>query len=90
MMTIPRLMLITIMAALAYLGLAVLAWGGFAAFFSHPALIALAITLLVLSDAGVFSGGNLSPSVREDRANRWVIVGFGLIGAARRLSAGVH
>jgi hypothetical protein len=28
----------------------------------------------------VFSGGNLSPGVREDRANRWVIVAFGLIG----------
>jgi hypothetical protein len=34
MMTTPRLLLITITATLAYLGLAVLAWGGFAAFFS--------------------------------------------------------
>jgi hypothetical protein len=66
-------MLITIIATLAYLGLAILAWGGFAAFFSHPALIALAITLLVLSGVAVFSGGNLSPGVREDRANRWVM-----------------
>jgi protein-S-isoprenylcysteine O-methyltransferase Ste14 len=73
-------MLVTIIATLAYLGLAILAWGGFAAFFSHPALIALAITLLVLSGVAVFSGGNLSPGVREDRANRWVIGAFGLIG----------
>ena len=73
-------MLITILATLAYLGLAVLGWGGFAAFFSHPSLIALAITLLVLSGVAVFSGGNLSPGVREDRANRWVIAAFGLIG----------
>ena len=80
MMTTPRLMLITILATLAYLGLAVLGWGGFAAFFSHPSLIALAITLLVLSGVAVFSGGNLSPGVREDRANRWVIAAFGLIG----------
>jgi hypothetical protein len=36
MMTTPRLMLITIIATLAYLGLAILGWGGFAAFFSHP------------------------------------------------------
>jgi protein-S-isoprenylcysteine O-methyltransferase Ste14 len=79
-MTTPRLMLITILATLAYLGLAVLGWGGFAAFFSHPSLIALAITLLVLSGVAVFSGGNLSPGVREDRANRWVIAAFGLIG----------
>jgi protein-S-isoprenylcysteine O-methyltransferase Ste14 len=76
----PRLMLITIIATLAYLGLAILGWGGFAAFFSHPPLMALAITLLVLSGVAVFSGGNLSPGVREDRANRWVIVAFGLIG----------
>ena len=62
MMTTPRLTLITIIATLAYLGLAILGSGGFAAFFSHPALIALAITLLVLSAVAVFSGGNLSPA----------------------------
>ena len=80
MMITPRIMLITIITTLAYLGLAILSWGGFAAFFSHPALIALAITLLVLSGVAVFSGGNLSPGVREDRANRWVIAAFGVIG----------
>ena len=74
-------MLITIPATtLAYLGLAILGWGGFASFFSHPALIALAITVLMLSGVAVFSGGNLSPGVREDRASRWVIAAFGLIG----------
>jgi hypothetical protein len=76
----PRIAFITLIATLAYLGLAVLGWGGFAAFFSHRALIALAIALFVLSGVAVFSGGNLSPGVREDRANRWVIVAFGLIG----------
>src|SRR5260370_21895654 len=76
----PVLALITIMATLAYLGLAVLGSGGFAAFFSHPPLIALATTLLVLSAVAIFSGGNLSRGVREDRANRWVILAFGLIG----------
>jgi protein-S-isoprenylcysteine O-methyltransferase Ste14 len=76
----PRLTLITIVATLAYLGLAVLGWGGFAAFFSHPALIVLAITLFALSGVALFSGGNLSTGIREDRANRWVIVAFGIIG----------
>src|SRR5580692_4497495 len=75
-----RLALITVAATLAYLGLAILGWGGFAAFFSHPALVALAIMLFALSAVALFSGGNLSPGVREDRANRWVIVAFGLIG----------
>jgi hypothetical protein len=38
-MTTPRLMLITITGTLGYLVLAILGWGGFAAFFSHPRLI---------------------------------------------------
>ncbi len=28
----------------------------------------------------LFSGGNLSTGEREDRANRWVLIAFGLIG----------
>ena len=65
---------------LAYLGLAVLGWGGFAGFFSHPALIALVIATLVMAVAAVFSGGNLSAGEREDRSNRWVIYALGIIG----------
>jgi protein-S-isoprenylcysteine O-methyltransferase Ste14 len=76
----PRLAFFTVVATVAYLGLAILGWGGFAAFFSHPALIALAITLFVLSGAALFSRGNLSAGEREDRGNRWVLVAFALIG----------
>jgi protein-S-isoprenylcysteine O-methyltransferase Ste14 len=76
----PRLAFVTIAGTLAFFGLAVLGWGGFAAFFSHPARIALTVALFALSGAALFSGGNLSPGVREDRANRWVIVAFSLIG----------
>ena len=76
----PKLAVFAVVATLAYLGLAILGWGGFAGFFSHPALIALASTLFVLTGVALFSGGNLSPGEREDRANRWVIAAFGLIG----------
>ena len=76
----PKLVVFTIVGCLAYLGLAILGWGGFAAFFSHAALIALAVVLFVLSGVALFSGGNLSPGEREDRGNRWVLVAFGLIG----------
>jgi protein-S-isoprenylcysteine O-methyltransferase Ste14 len=76
----PRLALVVIGATLAYLGLAVLGWGGFAAFFSHPARIALAIAVFLMAGVALFSGGNLSPGEREDRANRWVLVAFALIG----------
>jgi protein-S-isoprenylcysteine O-methyltransferase Ste14 len=64
----------------AYAGLAILGWGGFRPFFSHPVLIALVVVLVLLSGAAFFAGGNLSPGVREARGNRWVIAVFVLIG----------
>src|ERR1700730_3705229 len=67
-------------ATLCYPGLAILGSGGVAAFFSHPALIALAIITCFLSGAWLLSSGNASPGEREDRANRWVLVVFALIG----------
>jgi protein-S-isoprenylcysteine O-methyltransferase Ste14 len=76
----PRLAVVTIVGTLAYLGLAILGWGGFDAFFAHPARVALAIAVFVLAGAALFSGGNLSPGEREDRANRWVLIVLGLIG----------
>jgi protein-S-isoprenylcysteine O-methyltransferase Ste14 len=71
---------VSIVATLAYLGTAVLGWGGFAAFFSHPARIALAIATFALAGVALFSAGNLSPGEREDRGNRWVIAALTLIG----------
>lgn len=65
-----------------YLGLAVLAWGGIGPFFSHPPLVALALVFAALCVAALFAGGNLSPGVREDRGNRWVIAAVAIIGIA--------
>lgn len=78
----PRssLLLATLVGTLAYLGLVILGMGGFAAFFSHPPLIALTLVLFILSGVAPFSGGNLSSGVREDRRNRWVLTAFGIIG----------
>jgi protein-S-isoprenylcysteine O-methyltransferase Ste14 len=64
----------------AYLGLAVLGWGGFADFFCRPAFIALSVVLFALSGAAFFADGNLSPGEREDRGNRWVLLAFTVIG----------
>ena len=80
MMPTPRLAFITVVGTLAYLGLAILGWGSFAAFFSHPALIALVFVGFVLTGVALFSGGNLSSGEREDRGNRWVLAAFGVIG----------
>jgi protein-S-isoprenylcysteine O-methyltransferase Ste14 len=61
----PKVAFITVVATLAYLGLAILGWGSFAAFFSHPPLIALVIVGFVLTGVALFSGGNLSPGGRR-------------------------
>jgi len=74
-----------LMGAVAYAGLPILAWGGLTwagvrEFLSYPPFCALLIVLFALSIVGIFAGGNLSPGVREDRSNRWVIPAFALIG----------
>jgi len=79
MSPIPLLILVLVGSA-AYFGLAILGWGGPAALFAHPALVALAIALAAMTVAALFADGNLSPGVREDRGNRWVITAFGVLG----------
>jgi protein-S-isoprenylcysteine O-methyltransferase Ste14 len=69
-----------VIGACTYAGVAILGWGGFRPFFSHPALIALMVVLFALSGVAFFAGGNLSPGVREARGNRWVIAVFVIIG----------
>jgi protein-S-isoprenylcysteine O-methyltransferase Ste14 len=72
--------LVSVLSTLAWLGLAVLGWGGFAAFFSHRAFTALAGVTFALLVAALFTTGNLSPGEREDRGNRWVFIPVSLIG----------
>jgi protein-S-isoprenylcysteine O-methyltransferase Ste14 len=79
-MNAPKLVFVSIGATLAYIWLAVLGEGGFAAFFAHPALWVLTLVGLLLTVVALFSRGNLSPGEREDRGNRWVLIVFGLIG----------
>jgi protein-S-isoprenylcysteine O-methyltransferase Ste14 len=73
---------ITAIGTIAYLALGVIGEGGLAAFFSHRALIAVAVATLAMSAVAPFTKGNLNSGVREDRANRWVIGAFGVIGLA--------
>lgn len=70
----------SVLATLAYLGLAVLGMGGFMAFFAIPALWVLALASLAMTVVALFSEGNLSPGEREDKGNRWVLAAFGAIG----------
>jgi protein-S-isoprenylcysteine O-methyltransferase Ste14 len=72
--------MLVVAGSVAYFGLAVLGWGGLADFFSHPPLIALAVVTFGLAFVSLFAGGNISPGVREDRSNRWVIAAISLVG----------
>lgn len=63
-----------------YLALAIIGGGGIEAFFSSSARTALVVVTLALGFASLFVDGNLSPGLREDRSNRWVIAAFLIIG----------
>jgi len=69
-----------LVGTIAFLAITVVARGGPAVFFAIPALTALAIATMVAAVAALFVGGNLSPGIREDRGNRWVLPVFGAIG----------
>jgi protein-S-isoprenylcysteine O-methyltransferase Ste14 len=71
---------ISVVSTALFLGLAVLGWGSFAAFFAHPARVAVVAVTVALVAAALFIQGNLSPGEREDRANRWVLAVFLPIG----------
>ena len=75
-----KLAFFAIVSTLAYLALAIWGLGGFSAFFSHAALVVVALATLVMAIASLFTEVNLSSGVREDRDNRWVISAFAAIG----------
>jgi protein-S-isoprenylcysteine O-methyltransferase Ste14 len=79
-MSKPVLALASAGGVVVFLGLALLGWGGFDAFFANPARIALVVATAALVIAALFTSGNLSTGEREDRSNRWVIGALGLIG----------
>lgn len=58
-------------------GLGIWGWGGWTAFFAHPALQALAWVTVFLIVVAMFSGSSgLSSGQKEDRGDRWVLVAF--------------
>ena len=76
----PGLALIVVLGILAVLGLAVLGWGGLWPFLAHPARVVTTLVCLLLTAVALFSEGNLDSGVREDRADRWVLVAFTVLG----------
>jgi protein-S-isoprenylcysteine O-methyltransferase Ste14 len=79
-MTKPRLAAVTILSLAVYLGLAIAGAGGAARFFSHAALIAVAMVTIALGVVALFGEAHLGSGVREDRSNRWVIAALTALG----------
>ncbi len=74
-----KVALTALVSILVQLGLAILGWGGFAAFFSHPPFIATTAGAVVALVVSLFSRANLSSGEREDRGNRWVLGAFSVL-----------
>jgi protein-S-isoprenylcysteine O-methyltransferase Ste14 len=81
-LTPARVLIFSLVAGAVQFGLAMIVLGGWHAFFSHPALIALTIATLGMMLIPPFSKVNLSSGEREDRANRWVFIALSLIALA--------
>lgn len=73
------ILVITIAGLSVFLGLAVLGWGGFGPFFSHPVFVAMTVITLLMGASAMFTQGNLSSGTREDRSNRWVFWAFAVL-----------
>jgi protein-S-isoprenylcysteine O-methyltransferase Ste14 len=73
---------VSLITTVVQFGLAIVAFGGWAAFFSHPTLTALTLVTLGLIFVAPFTSGNLNSGEKEDRGNRWVLIAFSLIALA--------
>ncbi len=81
-LTPARVLVFSLIAGTMQFGLAMIVLGGWTAFFSHPALIALTVGTLGMMVVTPLSNVNLSCGEREDRANRWIFTAFSLIALA--------
>src|SRR5262245_60604940 len=64
------------------MGLAILGWNGPSQFFSKPPFVSLTLATLAMVIVALLSPANLDPGIEEDRANRWVVIAFAVIGLA--------
>ena len=89
-LTPASILIFSLVAEAAQFGVAAMVLGGWKAFFSHPALIALTLATLGMLFVAPFSNVNLSSGEKEDRANRWVFTAFGLIALTERHRAALY
>jgi len=75
-----KILITGFVALIIQLGLAILGWGGWSAFFVHPQFRALVWVSIGLGILATFSGSSgLNKGEKEDKANRWVLAAFGVI-----------
>ena len=74
-----KLAITAIVSIVIQFGLAIAGWGGWNAFFAHPAFRVLVGAILALTVLAFFSGGGMSAGIQEDRSNRWVLWAFSII-----------
>jgi hypothetical protein len=81
--------LLSVVSTALFLGLAVLGWGSFTAFFAHPARVAVVVVTFALVAAALFTQGQPEPG--RARGSRQSLGARRLPAdrAARRLPAGV-
>lgn len=77
-----RIFVLSVVAGGAQFGLAMFALGGWRVFFGHPALTTLTVSTLAMMVIAAQSNVNLSSGEKEDRANRWIFIVFGVIALA--------
>lgn len=78
-MSSVKVLITGIVSIVIQFGLAIAGWGGWHAFFAHPALRALAWVTVGLAALAIPSGGGISSGEKEDRSNRWVLAGISVI-----------
>jgi hypothetical protein len=78
-MSSVKVLITGIVSIVIQFGLAIAGWGGWHAFFAHPALRALAWVTVGLAALAIPSGGGISTGEKEDRSNRWVLAAISVI-----------
>jgi protein-S-isoprenylcysteine O-methyltransferase Ste14 len=74
-----KIIITAVVSLMIQFGLAIAGWGGWSAFFAHPAFRSLAWIMVVLTAVAAFSGGSMSSGEQEDRGNRWVLAVFSVL-----------
>jgi protein-S-isoprenylcysteine O-methyltransferase Ste14 len=78
----PGVLLLVIVSAAMFVGLAAWGWGGWDALMAHPARAGACLVVVLASLAAAFTDLNLAGFTRKDSRGRWVLVPVALLSLA--------